>query len=264
MISGGKIEVLFKRIIIGYGRESMKIVKSNDGKIEIVYCAFVDTFFPRHTHIFHYVIGYVIDGTIRIETDDEKRLCNANQYFCIRPNVAHKISSVTDVYSLVSICIDEDYLIEDDLDNILSKLLKMCDGIIDRNQSDINEEVIETAIISLESMVTGIINKYDDVFNELAEKLVNNPENPFSIDNMSNMVCISSYYLVHRFKEKMGLSPHQFQIQSRIRKAKLLLEDGMNVVDVAANTGFCDQSHFDKCFKKLVGIRPNEYKVEQE
>ena len=48
-------------------------------------------------------------------------------------------------------------------------------------------------------------------------------------------------------------------MQCRVRKAQELLRQGYKVVDVAAMVGFCDQSHLDRVFMKLVGISPEQY-----
>ncbi len=59
--------------------------------------------------------------------------------------------------------------------------------------------------------------------------------------------------------EVSGLTPHKFQIQCRIRKAQKLLLNGENIVNVSVAVGFYDQSHFDKYFRKIVGMTPKDY-----
>ena len=86
------------------------------------------------------------------------------------------------------------------------------------------------------------------------------PENVILIEDMAHKIGISPYHMIRTFKTACGLTPHQFQIQCRIRKAQKLLEEGKSVTEVAYATGFCDQSHFDRCFHKIVGLTPNEYK----
>lgn len=94
----------------------------------------------------------------------------------------------------------------------------------------------------------------------LKQMIWNTPEENLAIEDMARCVCISPYHMIRKFKNDFGLTPHQFQIQCRIRKAQKLLEDGKSVIEVAYATGFCDQSHFDRCFRKIVGLTPNTYK----
>ena len=100
----------------------------------------------------------------------------------------------------------------------------------------------------------------DDYTLQLKKRILQSPEDEYTIDNMAKSVCVSPYHMIRQFKNVYGLTPHQFILQSRIRKAQRLLETGNSVIEVALATGFCDQSHFDRCFHKIVGLTPNEYK----
>ena len=104
-----------------------------------------------------------------------------------------------------------------------------------------------------ESEETGCLDK-------LKKMILDAPEDVFLLEDMAKRVGISPYHMIRRFKEVCGLTPHPFQIQCRIRKAQKLLEEGKSVTEVAYDTGFCDQSHFDRCFRKIVSMTPNEYK----
>lgn len=106
-------------------------------------------------------------------------------------------------------------------------------------------------------------DKSDDIkggSNRLKYMILNTPERPFAIRDMARSVGISPYHMIRQFKASFGLTPHQFQIQCRIRKAQKLLERGESVIGAAYAAGFCDQSHLDRCFRKIVGMTPNEYK----
>ena len=96
--------------------------------------------------------------------------------------------------------------------------------------------------------------------NKLKKIILDTPENTFIIDDMALSIGISPYHMIRRFKSVCGLTPHQFQMQCRVRKAQRLLEAGESVTETAYATGFCDQSHFDRCFRKIVSLTPSEYK----
>jgi transcriptional regulator GlxA family with amidase domain len=55
------------------------------------------------------------------------------------------------------------------------------------------------------------------------------------------------------------LPPCTYLSQLRITRARRLLEQGMSVVSVAQATGFVDQSHLHRVFRRLVGVTPGVY-----
>ena len=85
------------------------------------------------------------------------------------------------------------------------------------------------------------------------------PEKVFTVEQMAARICVSPYHMIRQFRAVCGLTPHQFQIQCRVRKAQRLLGEGRSVTETAYAAGFCDQSHFDRCFGKIVRLTPKEY-----
>ncbi len=90
------------------------------------------------------------------------------------------------------------------------------------------------------------------------------PEDAFLIKDMARTINVSPYHMIRQFKAVCGLTPHQFQIQCRVRKAQKLLEEGKSVTEAAYAAGFCDQSHFDRCFQRIVRLTPGEYRIHIE
>jgi AraC family transcriptional regulator len=64
------------------------------------------------------------------------------------------------------------------------------------------------------------------------------------------------------FKTSTGLPPHRYVITRRVERAKRLLRDGgdLTMAQVAARTGFWDQGHFTRHFKRLVGVTPKRFR----
>ena len=55
------------------------------------------------------------------------------------------------------------------------------------------------------------------------------------------------------------MPPHRFQLAQRVRLARRLLERGVPIAAVAAATGFADQSHLHRHFKRGLDLTPGEY-----
>lgn len=80
-----------------------------------------------------------------------------------------------------------------------------------------------------------------------------------SLKELSELVNLSAFHLTRVFAKEIGMPPHAFQTQVRIARAKELLAKGMSLSSVAALTGFADQSHFTRHFKRLMKITPGVY-----
>jgi AraC-like DNA-binding protein len=70
---------------------------------------------------------------------------------------------------------------------------------------------------------------------------------------------VTPFHLVREFTRAVGLSPHRYVTQTRIRRARTLLAAGMSPSFVAASTGFADQSHLTTQFRRYVGTTPAAY-----
>jgi AraC-like DNA-binding protein len=80
-----------------------------------------------------------------------------------------------------------------------------------------------------------------------------------SLDDLAMISGLSRYHLVRTFAAAFGLPPHAFQIHVRIEKARPLLAAGISPAIIAADTGFADQSHFIRHFRRIYGITPRQY-----
>jgi AraC family transcriptional regulator len=72
---------------------------------------------------------------------------------------------------------------------------------------------------------------------------------------------ISPTYFARLFKQSEGITPHQYILKQRIDRAQSLLRHSeLSLADIAVRIGFCDQSHLTRCFKRLVGVTPTQFR----
>ena len=122
--------------------------------------------------------------------------------------------------------------------------------------------VLCTALEADEIVAEDCARDYESIvarLDELQKSILENPENIYLIEQMAHDACISPFHMIREFKKAFGLTPHQFQMQCKVRKAQKLLEE-RPAAEVTFDAGFYDQSHMDRCFKKVVGLSPKEYK----
>lgn len=82
-----------------------------------------------------------------------------------------------------------------------------------------------------------------------------------SLNEISALAGLSSFHLIRVFRSAVGLPPHAYLEQIRIHRSKQLLRDGDPISHVALTTGFADQAHFSRHFKKMTGVTPGQYQA---
>jgi AraC-like DNA-binding protein len=85
------------------------------------------------------------------------------------------------------------------------------------------------------------------------------PERNVSLDELAAAVGIGKFRLIRLFRERTGLPPHALQVAHRVRNARRLLEAGETIAATAAATGFADQSHMHRHFRRSLGVTPGQY-----
>jgi AraC family transcriptional regulator len=83
------------------------------------------------------------------------------------------------------------------------------------------------------------------------------------LEELALLTGLSQSHFSHAFKASTGVSPHQWQTQARIERAKRMMSGDVSLTDVAVETGFADQAHFTRVFRKHVGLTPANWKRSQ-
>ncbi|WP_173911323.1 AraC family transcriptional regulator [Acinetobacter sp. Marseille-Q1618] len=95
---------------------------------------------------------------------------------------------------------------------------------------------------------------------EMIKDLLNSfPEQDYSLTDLAGYVGISPWHFLREFKKYTGLPPHSWLVQARLQKSRQLLKQGMTIANTAQLCGFSDQSHFNRHFKKAMGVTPSQY-----
>ena len=84
-------------------------------------------------------------------------------------------------------------------------------------------------------------------------------DTPICLDNLSAIAHMSKYYLLRIFSAHTGLTPHAYLSFVRASRAKGMMDGQIPLADIALATGFFDQSHLNRVFKKVFGITPGQY-----
>lgn len=88
-----------------------------------------------------------------------------------------------------------------------------------------------------------------------------NYRNPITVDDMVDLIHISKYHFIRRFRMIMGVTPYHYLSAYRITVAKKLLRTtDKSVSEISEECGFADTSNFIARFKKHTGQKPLGYR----
>jgi AraC family transcriptional regulator len=94
----------------------------------------------------------------------------------------------------------------------------------------------------------------------LVKEYINNHlHQNLKLEKIAAIAQLSPYHFLRLFKQSMGITPHQYILQCRLNQAKHLLQHSeLSIVEIATRTGFCDQSHLTRYFKRMMGATPKQ------
>jgi AraC-like DNA-binding protein len=142
----------------------------------------------------------------------------------------------------------------------------------------ISLEILKSAIANAISTRDTIRNKYNkeidykyneiqmsDSSNKLVSKVIEiirkNMENSdFSVEDLSHEVGMSRVHLNRKLKETMNISPSNLIRSIRLKQAAyLLINNKVNISEVAYKVGFSTHSYFSNSFHDFFGMTPKEF-----
>ncbi|MEH1741116.1 AraC family transcriptional regulator [Fusobacterium varium] len=226
--------------------------------IELVISENTADTYPLHNHISVFIIGMILNGEINLRISEKFYNYKSNQIFIIPPYVPHEIKSLSS-YSLLSMCINKNLLKKEGIAGIQKIISPILENILRSKRISQKEADLLSNRLKILEKYTNIDEDRDRELEKIKKYLEIFPENILTIDEMADIAFSSKFNFIRKFKKRIGLTPHQFQIQNRIRKAQKLLEKSFVTSEVALTTGFYDQSHFIRNFKKIVKMTPLEY-----
>jgi AraC-like DNA-binding protein len=86
-------------------------------------------------------------------------------------------------------------------------------------------------------------------------------EAPHSITALAARVHVHPVYLARAFKEREGLTPGEYHLKMRLKKAvELLFRTDGSISSIAWSTGFTDAAHLIRCFRACYHVTPHRFR----
>ena len=125
--------------------------------------------------------------------------------------------------------------------------------------------LVAAVVTQTDSQLPNAGNLY--VQNQQVQKAISHIESNFrsklTVPAIAATTNLSTFHFSRLFTRFVGLAPSEYVLQYRLMVAeKLLSFPGANssIADIAADTGFADQAHFSRHFRRFYGRSPQEYR----
>lgn len=146
---------------------------------------------------------------------------------------------------------------------LINKIIKVC--------SDTSREKDVLADLTLKELLVRIMQtqNLNVLHGEAASHnplayvigyIKSNLNEKISIESLSNKACMSKATFYRLFKRELGISPNDFILTEKMKKAKeMLLKPGIKIAAISYELGFSDANYFIRAFKKVVGMTPGAF-----
>jgi AraC family transcriptional regulator len=84
---------------------------------------------------------------------------------------------------------------------------------------------------------------------------------PVDLETTARAAGLSTFHFLRLFANVLGVTPHQYLVRSRLRRAaRLLAEEERSISDIALDVGFSDLSNFVRTFHRAAGVSPRRFR----
>jgi AraC-like DNA-binding protein len=89
-----------------------------------------------------------------------------------------------------------------------------------------------------------------------------NAHEPIDLERTATEAGLSPFHFLRLFSRALGVTPHQYLLRARLRRAaRLLAETDRAVTDIALDVGFADLSNFVRTFHRVAGVSPRHFRA---
>lgn len=245
------------------------------GVVEVFHAHFTEYAYPMHVHE-AWTLLIVDDGAVRYDLDRHEHGTPHDTVSLLPPHVPHNGSPATPHgFRKRVLYLDGTHLGDDligpavDGPDLRDPLLRQRVGQLHTALAQPGDEleagsrltfVGERLRAHLRPGVSAPGPRRDPALaRRLRELLDERVTEGLTLEEAATLVQAHPAHLVRAFSGAYGIAPHQYLTSRRVDRARRLLLEGRTPGETAALTGFYDQAHLTRHFRKLVGVTPGRY-----
>jgi AraC-like DNA-binding protein len=86
-------------------------------------------------------------------------------------------------------------------------------------------------------------------------------DRPVDLESTAKAAGVSPFHFLRLFSNVLGVTPHQYLVRTRLRRAaRLLADDARSITSIAFDVGFGDLSNFVRTFHRAAGVSPRRFR----
>jgi AraC family transcriptional regulator len=86
-------------------------------------------------------------------------------------------------------------------------------------------------------------------------------DEPIDLERLARLSGLSAFHFLRQFARALGVTPHQYLVRTRVRRAaEMLAQSDRAVTDIAYESGFGDLSNFVRTFRRAAGASPRAFR----
>ena len=240
--------------------------------IELRYVENIEDCVKMHLHE-ELTITAIKKGSLNLIFNDVSIIVKSNEIAIINSQIPHCATTNEKSKDGYVLYLKKDYLKNLDFNfssayeliknkNIYKSFIKLCDCLLDIKVSLIEkEEMFYIFCISFFSFEQTLQNYKEEstLALEIKKYLDKNYLEEFILDELALKFDLTVVHLIRVFKKEFGLPIHSYILNKKVHFAKELLSSNLPIIQVAQNSGFFDQSHLNRSFKRIFQLTPKEY-----
>ncbi|WP_419773970.1 helix-turn-helix transcriptional regulator [Halarcobacter sp.] len=212
-------------------------------------------------------------GSLNIIFNEDKKLLNPKELIVINDHISHSATLNEVSEHGYVLYINKEYLKALEIfydkgfehifsEKVYEKFISLCEILLDEKASLIFKEelFLEFCIDTFykEELVQKI-EENDKLAFKIKEYLDKNYLEELTLEEMAETFNLSTIHLIRVFKKEFGLPIHSYTLNKKVHYAKELLTSNLSIVEVALQSGFFDQSHLNRSFKRVFQLSPKEF-----
>ncbi len=248
-----------------------RVDAGHDTPLDLLRARFVRHRFAPHAHE-EFAIGVCTDGVEVIEMRGKAHYSGPGSVVVIEPGEVHTgAAAVADGFAyrvmypqwnLVAAHFPLPVIEDPELAGEIRRLHADLSHSVDPLAAESKLSWVLAKLVARHS-VAGLPRKplpNDRIVRVTMDVLAGHLVNPPSLHQIATELGVSRFQVVRAFRDTVGIPPYAWLSQYRVGRARTLLIDGHRPAQAAALTGFADQAHLTRWFRRVVGVTPGVFR----